>query len=51
MLDAPTAEERDPTKLQENLGNVTSPVGVEYVQYEELVSEGAGRAADWKRFH
>lgn len=49
MLDSPTAEEKDPTKLQENLGNVTSPVGVEYVQYQYLVSEGAGRAADWKR--
>ena len=51
MLDAPTAEERDPTKLKLNLDNATSSVGSAYVQYEQLVSEGVRRAAYWKQLH
>lgn len=51
MLDAPTAEERDPTKIKLNLDTTTSGVGSAYVQYEQLVSEGVRRAADWKQLH
>ena len=51
MLEARTAEERDPTKIKLNLDTATSSVGSAYVQYEQLVSEGVRRAADWKQVH
>src|ERR1700689_531712 len=46
MWDTLTEEEKDPRKIRLNLITATSPVGVEYVKYDDLVQEGVKKAAE-----